>query len=93
MSASTQPVVAADHSTLGDELILQISLNIFCFLDGNLSPDQATIAHIIRLLSLWFMCKNNNRLISDEQKYYKLFLYKITLNGSETKLTRKFPLQ
>ena len=31
MSASTRPVVAGDHSTLGDELILQISLNIFCF--------------------------------------------------------------
>ena len=26
-----RPVVAGDHSTLGDELILQISLNIFCF--------------------------------------------------------------
>ena len=25
MSASTRPVVADDHSTLGDELILQIS--------------------------------------------------------------------
>ena len=31
MSASTRPVVAGDHSTLGDELMLQISLNIFCF--------------------------------------------------------------
>ena len=30
MSASTPPVMAGDHSTLGDELILQISLNIFC---------------------------------------------------------------
>ena len=39
------------------------------------------------------MGKNNNRLISDEQKYYKQFLYKITLNGSETIVTRKFPLQ
>ena len=68
MSASTRPVVAGDHSTLGDELILQISLNTFCFLNENKSPDQATISHIIRLLSLWFMCKNNNRLISDEQK-------------------------
>ena len=38
------------------------------------------------------MCKNNNRLISDE-KYYKQFLCKITLNGSETIVTRKFPLQ
>ena len=35
MSASTRPVVAGDHSTLGDELILQISLNIFCFLNEN----------------------------------------------------------
>ena len=26
-------------------------------------------------------------------KYYKQFLYKITLNGSETIVTRKFPLQ
>ena len=34
-SASTRPVVAGDHSTLGDELILQISLNIFCFLNEN----------------------------------------------------------
>ena len=68
MSASTRPVVAGDHSMLGDELILQISLNTFCFLNENQSPDQATISHIIRLLSLWFMCKNNNRLISDEQK-------------------------
>ena len=31
MSASIQPVVAGDHSTLGDEVILQISFNIFCF--------------------------------------------------------------
>ena len=68
MSASTRPVVAGDHSTQGDELILQISLNTFCFLNENLSPDQATLSHIIRLLSLWFMCKNNNSLISDEQK-------------------------
>ena len=37
--------------------------------------------------------KNNNRLISDEQEYYKQFLYKITWNGSETIVTRKFPLQ
>ena len=66
MSASTRPVMAGDQSTLGDELILQISLNIFCFLIENQSPDQATISHITRLLSLWFMCKNNNRLISDE---------------------------
>ena len=29
----TPPVVAGDHSTLGDELILQISFNIFCFLN------------------------------------------------------------
>ena len=35
MSASTRPVVAGDHSTLGDELILQISLNTFCFLNEN----------------------------------------------------------
>ena len=35
MSASTRPVVAGDQSTLGDELILQISLNIFCFLNEN----------------------------------------------------------
>ena len=35
MSASTRPVVAGDHSTRGDELILQISLNIFCFLNEN----------------------------------------------------------
>ena len=35
MSASTRPVVAGDHSTLGDELILKISLNIFCFLNEN----------------------------------------------------------
>ena len=35
MSASTRPVVAGDHSTLGDELILQISLNIFCLLNEN----------------------------------------------------------
>ena len=35
MSASTRPVVAGDHFTLGDELILQISLNIFCFLNEN----------------------------------------------------------
>ena len=68
MSASTRPVMAGDHSTLGDELILQISVNTFCVLNENWSPDQATISHIIRLLSLWFMCKNNNRLISDEQK-------------------------
>ena len=27
------------------------------------------------------------------KKYYKQFLYKITLNGSETIITRKFPLQ
>ena len=27
------------------------------------------------------------------KKYYKQFLYKITLNGSETIVTRKFPLQ
>ena len=39
------------------------------------------------------MRKNNNRLISDEQKYYKQFFYKIMLNGSETIVTRKFPLQ
>ena len=32
---STRPVVAGDHSTLGDELILQISSNIFCFLNEN----------------------------------------------------------
>ena len=31
MLASTRPVVAGDHSTLGDELILQILLNTFCF--------------------------------------------------------------
>ena len=37
--------------------------------------------------------QNHNRLFSDEQKYYKKFLYKITLNGSETIVTRKFPLQ
>ena len=35
MWASTRPVVAGDHSTLGDELILQILLNIFCFLNEN----------------------------------------------------------
>ena len=35
MSASTRPVVAGDHSTLGDELILKISSNIFCFLNEN----------------------------------------------------------
>ena len=35
MSASTRPVVAGDRSTLGDELILQISLNTFCFLNEN----------------------------------------------------------
>ena len=29
------PVVAGDHSTLGDEFILEISLNIFCFLKEN----------------------------------------------------------
>ena len=39
------------------------------------------------------MCKNIDRLISYEQKYYKQFLYKITLNGSETIVTQKFPLQ
>ena len=33
MSASTRPVVAGDHSTLGEELIL--SLNTFCFLNEN----------------------------------------------------------
>ena len=27
------------------------------------------------------------------KKYYKQFIYKITLNGSETIVTRKFPLQ
>ena len=27
--------LAGDHSTRGDELILQISLNIFCFLNEN----------------------------------------------------------
>ena len=27
------------------------------------------------------------------EKYYKQFLYKIKLNGSETIVTRKFPLQ
>ena len=27
------------------------------------------------------------------KKYYKQFLYKITLNGSETIVTRKLPLQ
>ena len=35
MSASTRPVVVGDRSTLGDELILQISLNTFCFLNEN----------------------------------------------------------
>ena len=35
MSASNRPVVAGDHSTQGDELILQISLNIFWFLNEN----------------------------------------------------------
>ena len=35
MPASTRPVVAGDHSTLGDELILQISLHTFCFLNEN----------------------------------------------------------
>ena len=35
MSASTRPVVAGDHSTLSDELILQIFINIFCFLNEN----------------------------------------------------------
>ena len=34
-SKCRRPVVAGDHSTLGDELILQISLNIFCFLNEN----------------------------------------------------------
>ena len=42
--------------------------HILFFKIKNYSPDQATISNIIRLLSLWFMCKNNNRLISDEQK-------------------------
>ena len=28
-----------------------------------------------------------------KKKYYKQFLYKITLNGSETIVTQKFPLQ
>ena len=27
------------------------------------------------------------------KKYYKQFIYNITLNGSETIVTRKFPLQ
>ena len=35
MSASTRPVVAGENATLGDELILQISLNIFYFLNEN----------------------------------------------------------
>ena len=35
MSVSTRPVVAGDHYTLGDELILQIALNIFFFLNEN----------------------------------------------------------
>ena len=54
---------------------------------------QTTISHIIRLLSLRFICKNNNRLISDEQKILQNFFYKITFNGSETIVTRKFALQ
>ena len=52
MSASTRPVVAGDHSTLGDELILQISSNRkwqdYVYIQCEYKSTKQKIKHLLR---------------------------------------------
>ena len=93
MSTTTAPVEAGDQHTRGDELILQISLNIFMFIKWKLMTRSGHNILHYKTAKLIIHMQNNNRLINDEQTILQAFFYKITLNSSETIVKRKFPLQ
>ena len=93
MSASTRPVVAGDHSTLGDELILQISKNIFYFFKWKLIVGSGHNISYHTTAQLPVHVRNHD-LICDKKMYITtFFFYKITIKSSETLVKRKFPLQ